>query len=349
MIDYSQARIMRLAITWVGNQEQSEGVSIPKMTLVQVNDMVEEVLMAAIFKPFEKVEEYHYFFDEEDVSNHPVYQSMVEIFRDAAAVPDQMRALSERLYRYAYVPRFKGGELILALVDGATFYGESVPVIALLKVNGKEHFLKTDRRGESIGLEVVEGFGTAKPAMSALIFGVDEAEGFRVLTIDNIRKKDEIPMWTSQFLGLKPIEDNFYHTRHYLQMTGDFISNKARHKFGLERADAIDLLNKTNFYFKENEQFEWEDFSGKLFDEPEQQEAFQEFKQDYTENFKAPLADTFDISKTAVRKSNAIFKSVIKLDKNFHIYVHGRRDLIERGFDEEKGKNYYKVFFEAEE
>lgn len=44
-----------------------------------------------------------------------------------------------------------------------------------------------------------------------------------------------------------------------------------------------------------------------------------------------------------------MLKSVIKLDKNFHIYVHGRRDLIERGFDEEKGKKYYKVYFDEED
>ena len=39
-------------------------------------------------------------------------------------------------------------------------------------------------------------------------------------------------------------------------------------------------------------------------------------------------------------------KSVIKLDKNFHIYVHGNRELIEQGEDE-KGK-YYKVYFKEE-
>jgi hypothetical protein len=43
-----------------------------------------------------------------------------------------------------------------------------------------------------------------------------------------------------------------------------------------------------------------------------------------------------------------MFKSVLKLDKNFHIYVHGNRQLIERGYDDEKGMNYYKVFFNNE-
>ena len=50
-----------------------------------------------------------------------------------------------------------------------------------------------------------------------------------------------------------------------------------------------------------------------------------------------------------MKKEFKVFKSVIKLDKNFHLYVHGRRDLIERGFDDDKGKKYYKVFFDNEE
>ena len=43
------------------------------------------------------------------------------------------------------------------------------------------------------------------------------------------------------------------------------------------------------------------------------------------------------------------YKKVIKLDDNFHIYVHGRRELIERGYDEEKGQTFYKIFFDQEE
>ena len=39
------------------------------------------------------------------------------------------------------------------------------------------------------------------------------------------------------------------------------------------------------------------------------------------------------------KKSKKYFRSVIKLDKNFSLYVHGDRDNIEKGFDEEKGMN----------
>jgi hypothetical protein len=59
-------------------------------------------------------------------------------------------------------------------------------------------------------------------------------------------------------------------------------------------------------------------------------------------------ADEFYISPQAVKKQARVFKSVIKLDKNFHIYVHGDRELIEKGYDEALQKHYYKIYFDRE-
>ena len=38
---------------------------------------------------------------------------------------------------------------------------------------------------------------------------------------------------------------------------------------------------------------------------------------------------------------------VIKLDKNLPIYVHGSRELIEQGVDEE-GRKFYKIYYKEE-
>jgi len=40
--------------------------------------------------------------------------------------------------------------------------------------------------------------------------------------------------------------------------------------------------------------------------------------------------DEFDISKEALKRQTRFLKSVLKLDKNFHIYIHGNRELINR-------------------
>jgi hypothetical protein len=41
-------------------------------------------------------------------------------------------------------------------------------------------------------------------------------------------------------------------------------------------------------------------------------------------------------------------RSVIKLDKNFHIYVHGGEKMIQKGYDPETGMQYYQIFFNEE-
>ena len=61
------------------------------------------------------------------------------------------------------------------------------------------------------------------------------------------------------------------------------------------------------------------------------------------------IEDNFDISETAVKKQSKNFKSVIKLDKNFHVYVHGDTKFLEKGFNEEVNMNYYRLYFKEEE
>jgi hypothetical protein len=51
----------------------------------------------------------------------------------------------------------------------------------------------------------------------------------------------------------------------------------------------------------------------------------------FREQFSIDREDGFSISAEAVKKQSRVFKSVLKLDKNFHIYIHGDKELIERG------------------
>jgi len=59
------------------------------------------------------------------------------------------------------------------------------------------------------------------------------------------------------------------------------------------------------------------------------------------------LPDSFEISAKAVKNQSRIFKNVLKLDKNFDIYIRGNRDLIEQGVDE-NGRKYYKIYYNEE-
>ncbi|HEY1006829.1 MAG TPA: nucleoid-associated protein, partial [Sphingobacteriaceae bacterium] len=115
------------------------------------------------------------------------------------------------------------------------------------------------------------------------------------------------------------------------------------------KADKIDLLNKSMDYFKKKESFNMEEFAGEVIGNPQAIESFRNFKQQYEQEFDSEIPDSFEISSPAVKKQAKVLKSVLKLDRNFHIYIHGDKQLIEKGFDEEKGMNFYKVYFKEEQ
>ena len=53
-------------------------------------------------------------------------------------------------------------------------------------------------------------------------------------------------------------------------------------------------------------------------------------------------------SKAAVKKQATTKITTIKLDKNFDIKVKGVKDLLEQGYDENRGMKYYKLYYEEE-
>jgi len=153
--------------------------------------------------------------------------------------------------------------------------------------------------------------------------------------------------WIDDFLHVRQRKDEYYNTRNVLSLCKNFVTEELPRQFDVSKADQLDLLNKSVKFFKENESFDMKEFSNEVIANPEVIESFKRFKDSYQRDQDIDIAENFDISESAVKKQARVFKSVIKLDKNFHIYIHGNRDLIEQGSDE-KGK-YYKVYYKVED
>ena len=134
-----------------------------------------------------------------------------------------------------------------------------------------------------------------------------------------------------------------------MQATKKFVNSKSFDKeFELEKADKIDMLNSSVIYFQDKEEFNEMEYAEEVFKDDRMAESFQGFRQEYQNKNSLPIVDEFEISEPAVKKQSKSMKSVLKLDKNFHVYVHGSRELIEKGYDEEKGKSFYKIYFDEE-
>jgi hypothetical protein len=132
-----------------------------------------------------------------------------------------------------------------------------------------------------------------------------------------------------------------------MTLTKNFITEQIPAEYEVSKADQIDYLNRSVDYFKKHDNFEKEEFAKEVFQSKEVINSFNSFDELYSQTNQIEVNDSFAISPQAVKKQARVFKSVLKLDKNFHIYIHGDKELIEQGVEQD-GRKFYKIYYTDE-
>ena len=189
------------------------------------------------------------------------------------------------------------------------------------------------------------GYSFEKPHKICLILNSNRDSGYKILQMDP-KNKLEAEYWYKEFLYLKPYSDKHYFTSDYIKLTVNFAKKSGVYKEE-ETVEKIDLCNKTKEYFLKNEHFLEEDFLDTVFDDSRKKTEFLNYKSNTEADLNKNYSKDFEISEHVVQKNNTVFKSILKLDKNFHIYIHGDKDKIERVVEKD-GTKYYKIYFDNE-
>lgn len=342
----------KIAVHRVGNKVNQENLFISDSELKLDEDMKE--LLADFFLKSFKSEEQFQFYSESYLVNNPVYASVSEIFEDNSKFLFESENIAKHLYEITENPRVQGGELFVCYFEGEpsdSAEGDinKIDKIGIFKTENKQPFLKifSKNNEERGGFDVEKdfGIGLSKLDKGALIYNNSKETGFAVSVVDNNKNGDEY-YWFEDFLKVRQRSDDYFHTQETLQVYKDYVTKQLPQEFEVSKADQADFLNRSLEFFKEKEQFNFDEFTKEILQDEQVIESFGNFKSDYEQEMQVSIEEAFPINTSAVKKNQRYFKSVIKLDKNFHIYVHGDRKMIETGQDE-KGK-YYRLYFEEE-
>lgn len=347
MFDFSEAIIRGIAIHRVGSKAR-EGELFLASNLAQIDDPnILELLKNYFLSPF-KQPEFYGFNHESDLSMNEVYSYSRRMFENTEQLLNQSINIAKHLYQSSGHPNIKNGELYVVQLGNCVVEGEQVDAIGLFKSETKDTFIKVYQQSNAFEVEQHEGISIRKLDKGCLIFNTEQDFGFKVVAIDSTNKNDEARFWKEIFLNLKAREDDFYQTSGYINLCKDFVKEVLYQDPKVDRTEQVAILNKTRDYFTRNDSFNQEEFEEEIIRKPEVVEQFREYKENYQTELGCNLKDSFTISIDAAKQAKKIFKSVIKLDKNFHLYIHGGRDRVEKGFDHDKGLNFYKLFFDAE-
>ena len=350
MISFFEASLAELSIHRIGNKAEDELYVLSDQSLVIQDEQLKELLLQYFLGPYAKVNEiYRFFHPNDDLNLNVVYHFAEAIFEKGERFHENSQQLAKYLYEVSNHPKIKSGELYVTYFENIQIEGEVHDAIGIFKSETKETYLKVYPENSGFNLSYEQqAINISKLDKGCLIINTDKEEGYKVAVIDQTNRSAEAVYWKDEFLKLRIRNDNYNQTNNVLGVYKSFVTEKLEEDFEISKADKIDLLNKSMKYFKEKDSFDIDEFANEVIANAEGIESFKNYKKSYEDEFDTSIADSFDISDAAVKKQAKAFKSIIKLDKNFHIYIHGNKDLIEKGYDDDRVMNYYKVYFKEE-
>ena len=363
LLNFDGVEIEHLLTHFVGNKNNEEDMILSNEP-THVDESTIQYLTSYFLQPF-KSEFYYKFRDGDEFNPNKVFTIAKKLFGDQSDFVNDSQSIARLLFDHMTHPKIKSGELNVVYMKDVIFDDEVVSAIGIFKSENKATYLKMTQKDKGFTIGHDEGYELKGIDKGALILDTDSDDGYKVLIVDNKNKNSDAQFWIDSFLQLDPISNEYVQTAQVMSLAKEFLTNKMKEEFELNKAEQVDLLQKSKEYFNQREEFDEEEFAESIFTEPEHKKSFREFNNEkrnsngsgggfssgggdgFVSDNETEKVSRFPISEEAVKKKQGLFKSVIKLDKNFTLYVHGDRKRMEQGSDPD-GRRYYKLYFDRE-
>lgn len=317
--------------------------SIFSESIFESSDAEEDAVLKKLFlKPFQTHVSTFEFTHNIDLSYNVLYGQAQAIFEDEDFVTHASN-IATHLQEQSSHPNINDGDVYIVKFEDIQLGAKHYQGIGIYKYEDKENFIETRLQQKQIDLQFRKGLASKKPDKACLIIGTEAP--YTLLIIDS--HSQETDYWQKDFIQHKAKNDNINNTTDFLTLAKNFITEQIPNEYEVNKTDQLNLLNRSVEYFKGHDTFDKAEFEEEVFGDKSIIQSFRNFDETWREAHQIEMADQFEISAQAVKKQARVFKSVLKLDKNFHIYIHGDRELIEQGVDKD-GRKFYKIYYEEE-
>lgn len=334
-------KISHLSLHRIGNNACQEGVELSNQELTIGDDLL-EILKSFFLVPFKNEECYH-FSHVSDLSLNEAYSYSKLIFSDNHAFHEQSKNIARFLYEKSSHPNIKRGELYVVYFKDCILDGDTIDAIGIFKSENKDTFLRINTVAGEFSIESQTGININKLDKGCLIFNTRESDGYKVYVVDN-SNKGEAKYWIEDFLQIKRVNDAYAQTQNALALCKSFISHMPDN---VGKAEKAAMMNRVVDGLK-GECVRLDELAENAFGSYTDTSTFKSFKDDYQSTHDACFESSFEGKPESIKRRAVLAMTTIKLDKNFDITIHGGEQLIEQGYDKEKGMKFYKLYFTEE-
>lgn len=213
--------------------------------------------------------------------------------------------------------------------------------IGIYKLDYKEAYLNTNDDGVETYIQISSGISDRKIEKGVLILDTEGVETIYLVDRGNFAGG----YWKHDFVGVELKQDDMNNTSFFLDNARSFITETLPGEYELDKVAQAELMNRTIDYFKANEKFDRSTYEKEVLMDDGVIESFKEFDSLNNNIGEYVVDESFEISQKALKKQLKRFKSVIKFDNNFHLYIHGDAENVEQGQDAD-GRKYFKIYYE---
>ena len=345
MLDFSQTTIARANGAFVGSFDDESPVKVSP-TPLPVNELTEQLLLTKITKGFGKTEKWYTIDQKRERADNIINWITSLMDNHESDAGRSMEHLTQRLYEA--IEEHNGihqpGEFVAVSLREVQYFDAFCSAVLLTKVTSKEVHLNITANPVSLTESRII---PPKFQMAALLIDTTGGGEYKAAVIDTVTKRNSRSFWIEDFLCLVQDRDGYFHTEHWMNLISNFAAQTGA-ALGYNAVDKADLKRRSLEYFNESPEFDQVTFERLMFDNENGRNKFADYVAKYQIDFNVELPEDFEIVKAAVSANTNLLRSRIQLDQNFKIDIDGRRDLMEQGFDDEKGKKYIKLYYDFE-
>lgn len=342
MIYTEYTKIKKCIVHSVGNKSEDEGFYLSEDT-IELDDLTSQTLQKYLLGQVVS-EGYCEFWHESQLHLNELYSFTKAIFDDDTSFVEMSSNIAKHLYACSLHPKIKSGELCVVYFKNVIIDTVTCDAIGLFKSENKDTFLKVVANGYQSEIKSDTGININKVDKAAVIFNTNAETGYWVTVVDRTNKASEAKYWTEDFLKVRPCKNSFNQTESLIAMTREFVSHMPKSAF---KADKAVLINRSKEVLKSSS-VRLDDYSQDVFEDKKIAKEFTQYAKERSEAQGVEIEEKIMISQEATRKKAFSSLTTLKLDSNFDVKIHGGENLMEKGYDEERGMKYYKLYFREE-
>ena len=325
----------------VGNKSKEEGIAFAS----KVDDMsfASEFISTLVKNTF-KFDVFSQFDSIDSLDMNPSYRFVRKIFENKDNFVKQSNNLARHLYDQSIHPHISNGEFYVIYIDGCIINNETVDAVMLLKTELKDSFLTVLYENGEYSIKSQLGLSTKRLDKGCLIFNTQSDKGYLISIVETSTVRQDGRYWSNNFLYIKDIITYFQYTEHIADFCSTVVQkiSKENPEKSLELAKVSRRI--TQILQKDGKEINTNELISSLIIDDEIASMLSSYKREYEErNGKMPK--TFICTQNATKRKAITKANILKIGSDFELKVLDSSAIMEQGYDNEKKKNYLKLYY----